>query len=342
MKKVMVTGNLGYIGPVLIENLKHEGFYTVGIDSGLYINNFLKEYHCPDIQILKDIREIQISDMIDIDFVIHLAGLSNDPLGSFDESLTYEINYHATVNLAKLAKSAGVKRFIYASSQSVYGLSDKDDYLTEDSITNPLTAYAKSKLMSEETIIELADSEFSCTILRPATAFGSSPNFRYDIVANGFVTDAIYQGIITVKSDGSPWRPLSHVKDISRAFLACLVAPTTIINKQIFNVGTNNNNYRVVDILDFVKQIIDADVVFTNEHIDSRSYKVSSDKILRILGDYYSPVMDLSTGIEEIRDFIVNLELEDPLLISKNSSRLISLKSQIRLGLIDNKLIKIK
>lgn len=331
MKTVLVTGNLGYIGPVLTEILKKNGFKVIGFDSGLFAANFLTEYSMPNTQIIKDIRDISIEDLKGIDYVIHLAGLSNDPLGDLDERLTFEINLDATVRLAKLSKQKGIERFIYASSQSIYGYSKDNSVLDENSTANPITAYAKSKYESELQLMSICDESFICTYLRPATAYGPSPNFRYDIVLNAFVTDAFFSSDVIIKSDGSPWRPLCHVEDISYAFLACLNAPVNLINNQIFNVGTRNNNYQIKEILDLVVESLNCNVIYTNEHLDSRSYIVSSEKILNTLADYYVPSKNVKSSIIEICDFLKLSGVTYDSIKSGNSTRLASLKKKISL-----------
>jgi nucleoside-diphosphate-sugar epimerase len=334
----MITGNLGYIGPIMTKLFMSKGHFVIGLDSGLYKSCFMEEYTKPDIQLIKDIRDVNLEDLADIDYIIHLAGLSNDPLGDFDEDLTFDINYRGTIYLAKLACAAGVKRFIYASSQSVYGVSATTGEVNELSATNPITAYAKSKLLSEEALSKLSSKNFSCTSLRPATAYGSSPNFRYDIVLNALTADAHSSGVVIVKSDGTPWRPMSHVNDISKAFLACVEAPLELVENKIFNVGTSDNNYTVKDLAEEVSRAYNfCKILYTNEHLDSRSYRVSSQKILTELKGYYTPTESIQSGIKELKLFYERLEDGIP-NSGQNRIRLLTLKDLVARGLVDKKL----
>jgi nucleoside-diphosphate-sugar epimerase len=339
MKKILLTGNLGYIGSVMTKFLIERGYEVIGIDSGLYFDSFLTDYVKASKQITKDIRNISLDDLKNIDAVIHLAGLSNDPLGDLNQKLTYDINYSASLKLAKLAKDSNVKRFIYASSQSVYGVSSSSLEVTEDSPTNPITAYAKSKLMTEKELSKMSNLNFACTSLRPATAYGASPNLRLDIVLNSFVADAFYKNKVIIKSDGRPWRPMSHVLDICKAFEACLIAPLDLIENQIFNIGTNSNNYTVRDLAQAViNEFPNAELTYTNEHIDSRSYRVSSFKILSALKDYYKPTENIQSGIKEIYEFLNNLDSKADITDSFKTRRLLNLKDKINLGILDSNL----
>lgn len=339
MKKILLTGNLGYIGNIMTDFLCREGYYIIGLDSGLYRDCYLSDYTKADRQILKDIRDVDSSDLVDIYAVIHLAGLSNDPLGDFDEKLTYEINHKATIGLAKLSKKAGIKRFIFASSQSVYGVSDSEGEVSELSPVNPITAYAKSKFMCEKDLSKISSRDFSCTYLRPATAYGASPNLRLDIVLNAFVADAFYKNKIIIKSDGTPWRPMSHINDICKAFNACLVAPIELVENQVFNVGTNSNNYTVRDLAEStLNHFPNASLVFTGEHTDSRSYRVSSDKILFVLSDFYKPSYNISDGILELKSFLESLVTNEDITDSSKTKRLKCLKEQIDSKKLDSNL----
>jgi nucleoside-diphosphate-sugar epimerase len=330
MKKILLTGNLGYIGSVMTDYLKKSGYTVIGVDSGLYSDCYLTNYTKPDSQLKMDIRDITLTELNDIYAIVHLAGLSNDPLGDFDENLTYEINYKASIRLATLAKTAGVKRFIYASSQSVYGISDSKEDVTEESQTNPITAYAKSKLMTEKELFKLSNPSFSCTYLRPATAYGASPNLRLDIVLNAFVADAYFKGKIIIKSDGTPWRPMSHVLDICESFKACLIAPVHLVENQTFNVGTETNNYTVRELAIKTQEVFpNAKLVFTGEHIDSRSYRVSSSKILNVLKDYYKPTKNIDFGIKELLIYFQNLNSMEDITESYKTKRLMCLKQKV-------------
>lgn len=290
---VLVTGDRGYIGSVLIEALQEHGYRVCGLDAGYY------EPVTDGLQTL-DVRD-GAPGFLGIDSIVHLASLSNDPLGEFDPSLTESINLHATVRLAKLAKQAGVKRFVFASSQSLYGVSETDEELTEDAPKNPVTAYARTKWEAEQALNELADETFTVVSFRPATVFGWSPRFRADIVFNSFVGSAFTTKSIVVRSDGSPWRPVIHVRDVCQAFVAGLKAPADVINGKAYNVGVRNGNYQVRDLAEAARKAYPwAGVVYTGEHADSRTYRVSFDRIFDELGEWYKPTWTLSQGAMEM------------------------------------------
>lgn len=339
-KTVMVTGNLGYIGNVMVPYLIEKGFDVVGYDAGYYEDCYLMSVK-QDLrkQILKDIRDVDEKDFEGIDYVIHLAGLSNDPLGDFDESLTYEINHKGTMKLAECAKKAGVKRFVYASSQSVYGISDTSKDADEESIKNPITAYAKTKWLCEGELHNLCDDNFVVTIMRPATAYGASPNMRCDIVFNQFVGYAFTNKMIEIKSDGSPVRPMSHVRDISSAFCAALQAPADLVCNQVFNIGTNDNNYTVKDLaLMAQKYVPNCELTFTGEHTDPRSYRVTSKKILTVLKDYYKPEWNIDKAGKQLMEFYQSVGFDKELFNSWKVTRLKCLKKRIEEGTMDKNL----
>jgi len=299
--RVLVTGNKGYIGAVLCGKLLQEGFEVVGLDTGFYIgcNLFEPEYNIK--QIFKDVRSVGKEDLLGFDAVIHLAALSNDPIGALNPQLTADINYLASARLAEIAKEAGVKKFIFSSSCSVYGIAG-DEMIDEVGMVSPATAYARSKVESEEKIAELADEVFSPVFLRNATVYGVSSMLRVDLVVNNLATWAYTTGKIQIMSDGSPWRPLIHIQDICGAFMAVLKAPRKLIHNQIFHVGQNSENYRVRDVADAVKKVMpECDIEYTGEHgADTRTYKVNFTKIVKILGDYFHPTWDIEKGIREL------------------------------------------
>ncbi len=303
MTTILVTGNLGYIGSVLTPMLIEEDYRVIGYDIGYYDDDCRlgRPSNPPHRQIQKDIRDVTQDDLAGVDAVIHLAALSNDPLGEFNPELTREINYEATIRLAQHAKTAGVKRFVYASSQSMYGVAKGGD-VKEDSKVNPITMYAKTKWESECKLKELADDDFTVVCLRPSTVFGASPKLRCDIVYNNFLACAYTTKKIEIKSDGAPWRPVIHIKDVSKAFMAGLAAPSSIVNRQSYNVGIQNGNFQVRDLAEAARKIVPGcDVVYTKEHgPDSRTYKVSFGKILTELKGYYHPEWDLIRGGEEL------------------------------------------
>jgi nucleoside-diphosphate-sugar epimerase len=320
--KTLITGNLGYIGSVLGDYLVTNGFDVIGLDSG-----FFQECHIEkivDIETnLKDIRDINESDLAGVENIIHLAALSNDPLGEFDRALTFEINYTAAVNLAKLAKSLSVKRFIFASTQSIYGYSNSEEELQEDnSLKNPQTAYAESKWLAEQEILALADSAFQVLALRPSTVFGWSPRLRTDIVFNNLLTMGFFTKKINVHSDGLPWRPIIHVLDVCRAIKLALESDLT---GQSLNLGVIGGNYRVKELaMAASKSLNNIPVIFNTENInDSRSYKVDFNKARQLL--QFQASMSLEEGAKEIIDKLSLINESKEIFINK-TNRLAKLK----------------
>ncbi len=300
---ILVTGNLGYIGTVLVEMLLSKGYQVTGLDTDYYQGCELYQFAKPTRQILKDVRQVTPDDFKGIDAVIHLAALSNDPLGELDVSLTDDINLKGTLCVAECAKKAGVKRFVYSSSQSMYGISTLDAELEEDnSEKHPLTAYARTKWEAECALNQMADKNFHVIAFRPSTVFGASPRLRCDIVFNNLVACAYTTGKIEIKSDGTPWRPVVHVKDVCMAFLAGIEAPLSLVSGQAFNVGIFNGNFTVRDLAQAAQRSVPgSSLVFTGEHgNDSRTYRVSFKKILTVLKDYFKPQWDLDRGGKEL------------------------------------------
>jgi nucleoside-diphosphate-sugar epimerase len=339
-KHIMVTGNLGYIGSTMVPILTRAGYTVSGYDTGYYDNCYLVESK-QDLkkQIKKDLRDAEAGDLAGIDCVIHLAGLSNDPLGEFNASLTEDINYKATIRLAECARKAGVKRFLYASSQSVYGVSDTSKDVDEDGKINPITAYAKTKWQSECELQKLCSGDFVVTYLRPATAYGASPNLRTDIVFNAFVAYAFTSKLIEIKSDGTPWRPMTHIRDIAAAFIACIEAPAELILNQVFNVGTGDNNYTVRQLAEAARGCVPGTgLTFTGEHTDPRSYRVSSQKILSTLKDYYKPQWNIEKGAADLMAFYRSVNFDAATFNSYKCTRLKALKKRIEDGTLDDNL----
>lgn len=299
---ILVTGNNGYIGTILCKKLLEKGYKVIGLDNNYFEGCDLYEFSLPiKKQIIKDLRDVDIDDLKGIDAVIHLGGLSNDPLGKINPELTYEINYKATMKLAKLAKKNGIERFLFSSSCSIYGVAYGNVALTEEAPPNPITAYAISKVKSEQGLSSLADKFFSPVFLRNGTAYGVSPKIRLDLVVNNLVCWAYTTGKINIMSDGSPWRPIIHVEDISIAFIAALEAPRDIVHNEVFNVGQNTENYRIRDIAEIVKKIVpNSEVKYTSGHgSDSRTYKVNFDKIKEKLKGF-NPKWNLEKGAIEL------------------------------------------
>src|SRR3954447_9141690 len=253
--KVLVTGHKGYIGNVLVPMLLEAGHDVTGLDSGLYRGcGMHNESDRLVANIESDVRDVRASELEGFEAVIHLAALSNDPLGDLDANLTYDINWHASVRLAKLAKQAGVSRFLFSSSCSLYG-AGSDDFLTEEAAFNPVTPYGESKIRTEEEVRKLADMNFSPTYLRNATAYGVSDHLRGDLVVNNLTGYAFLTGAALIKSEGKSWRPLVHIEDIARAFVAVIEAPRQDVHNESFNVGQTDENYLIKDVATIVADV---------------------------------------------------------------------------------------
>ncbi len=298
--RVLVTGHQGYIGTVLVPMLIAAGHDVVGLDSDLYQRSTFGERLPVIPEIKKDVRDIVATDLEGFEAVLHLAGLSNDPLGNLNPNLTHDINYLATVRIGELAKQAGASRYIFSSSCSNYGAGGQD-WLTEESAFNPVTPYGVSKVKSEQGLAKLADDSFSPTYLRNATAFGVSPRLRFDLVLNNLTAWAFTTGRVFIKSDGTPWRPIVHIEDISRAFLAALHAPRELVHNEAFNVGRNEDNYQIRELADMVKEIVpDCRVEYAEDAgPDLRCYRVDCSKILRVLPEF-KPQWNARKGVQEL------------------------------------------
>lgn len=338
--KILVTGNLGYVGTILTEELYKLSYKFIGMDIGYYEDCILgKIKNLKFHQIYKDIRDVELKDVKNIDCVIHLAALSNDPLGELNEKITFDINYEATVRLCNLSKQAGVKRFIYLSSLSIYGISNTDKELDEyESVKNPITAYAKAKWMAEQDIHKNNDIDFTVVSLRPSTVFGASSRLRSDIVFNNLVGCAYTTNNIEIKSDGTPWRPILHIKDLCSAIISCLKAPSDLIANKAFNVGVKNGNFTVKEIAEAAQKAVPGSkLIFTGEHGgDSRTYKISFNKILKELKDYYKPIWNLKMGGNELIKFFKSVSLNEKDFRGFKTNRLECLKKKMNENLDSN------
>jgi nucleoside-diphosphate-sugar epimerase len=301
--RILLTGHDGYIGHVLTPMLLGRGHEVTGLDSFLYEGCGFPTEKAADVTVIrKDIRDVHLEDLRSFDAVAHLAGISNDPLGDLAPQTTYSINHEASVRLAKLAKQAGVQRYVFSSSCSNYGAAG-NDYLTESASFNPVTPYAQSKVWTERDVAPLADDKFSPTFLRSSTAYGVSSRLRGDLVVNNLVGYALTTGQVLIKSDGMPWRPLVHIEDISRAFVAVLEAPRALVHNEAFIVGLTAENYRVREVAQMVAEIIpSAKVTYAGgASPDTRNYRVNCDKIAHRLPSY-EPRWNVRRGIEQVCD----------------------------------------
>jgi nucleoside-diphosphate-sugar epimerase len=334
--KVLVTGTDGYIGVCLAPLLRERGHEVVGLDTGFYRDGWLYDHRRRQFPpcLSKDIRHITADDLRGFDAVVHLAELSNDPLGQHNPRVTSEINHIGTVALAEQCKDVGIGRFVYTSSCSVYG-AGSDDCRVEESATNPQTAYAQCKVLVERDLSHMADDDFSPTFLRNATAYGPSPRMRFDLVLNNLAALAWTAREIRMTSDGTPWRPLVHLLDICEAIACCLAAPTDIVHNQIFNVGDNKENYQVSEIAQIVADVFpDCKLTFGTNNGDNRSYRVSFDKIHAKLPGFRC-TRNALTGAIQLRDIFERIGMTRETFEFRAFTRLNQLKYLLETQQID-------
>lgn len=336
--RVFLTGSAGYIGCVLGPLLIRDGHEVVSLDAGFYREGWL--FTDPTVTaepslIARDLRTITREDLAGFDAVVHLAELSNDPLGAHNPEVTHEINHHGSVRLAKLAKEAGVRRFVYTSSCAVYGIAE--GIVDETSATSPQTAYARCKVLVERDVSALADDQFTPTFLRNATAYGASPRMRFDIVLNNLAGHAWTGGKIAMTSDGAPWRPLVHIRDICQAIQCVLVAPKETVHNETFNVGNNDANFQIREVAETVqKEFPNCELSFGPTDRDNRSYRVSFQKIHERLPDFKCE-WGLPDGARELHQIFQRIAMTREVFESRAFTRVKCLSHLTKTGQLDSR-----
>jgi nucleoside-diphosphate-sugar epimerase len=333
--KILVTGTEGYLGCLLAGLLMREGHQVTGVDTGYYKAGWL--YNGIDLApmtLQKDLRHITKDDLAGMDAIVHMAELSNDPLGQLAPNITFDVNHKGTVRLANLAQECGIKRFVYMSSCSVYGVA-KEPLVSETSEINPQTAYAECKALVERDLVPMASDTFCPTFMRNATAFGASPRQRFDLVLNNLMGLAWTTRKIAMTSDGSPWRPLVHGLDIAKAISCVLNAPTETVTGQIFNVGSNEQNYQVREVAEIVAEVVPGCELSFGDGADNRSYKVNFDKIHAVLPTF-SCDWDARRGAAQLAEIFTRIGFDDEMFNHRGFTRLKQIEYLINTGQLDS------
>jgi nucleoside-diphosphate-sugar epimerase len=336
--RILVTGHRGYIGTAMVPMLQAAGHEVVGLDSDLFAQCTFGDAIQPVPSFRKDIRDVQPSDLEGFEAVVHLAGLSNDPLGDLNPELTDEINHLASVRLAQLSKAAGVSRFLFSSSCSVYGAAG-ENLVGEEAAFCPVTPYGISKVRTEEGLAKLADASFSPIFLRNATAYGVSARLRFDLVLNNLVAWAYTTGKVHIKSDGTPWRPIVHIEDLSRAFISALHAPRRLVHNQAFNVGITEENYRVRELAEIVKETVPGCQIEYAKDAgpDKRCYRVDFGKLARTLPEF-KPQWNARRGAKQLHQACQKFGLRLEEFEGPRYRRIDHIKMLLQTGRLDNTL----
>jgi|AntDeeMinimDraft_5_1070356.scaffolds.fasta_scaffold00477_12 nucleoside-diphosphate-sugar epimerase len=337
--RVLVTGHKGFIGTIMVPMLMDAGYEVLGIDSDLYrASTYGPAPRLPDREVIKDVRDIEAADLEGVDAVVHLAALSNDMLGDLNPEWTWDINYRASVRLAELSRECGVTRFVFASSCSMYGAGGNAP-LDESATFNPVTAYAESKVLVEREVSAMANGHFSPVFMRNATAYGLSPRIRFDVVINNLTAWAYTTGEVLMKSDGSPWRPVVHIADISRAVLAVLGAPRSAMHNRAFNIGASQENYRVRQLAEMVRDVVPGcELAFAGgAEADKRDYQVSFDRFATAFPEYV-PQWTAREGVGELYDGYRRIGLDRGDYEGPRYKRIAQLQQRIAAGDLDETL----